>query len=172
MTNSAKPVDDKGGGAFRHNGFRNPCRAPTLASQLGATRLQHGQRTSARATERTRQFRRRCGNYGIDSPNERRQIETTGRQSRELFRPVAARRARSRRHASGVGMRSYDEVEMSGVSQVYRFLVDADPLAARRIFQMYIAGELPPEMLALCRRRVQEDHSHSRSNGDPEAPEA
>jgi hypothetical protein len=156
MTNSAKPVDDKGGGAFRHNGLRNPCRAPTLASQLGATRLQHGQRTSARATERTRQFRRRCGNYGIDSPNERRQIETTGRQSRELFRPVAARRARSRRHASGVGMRSYDEVEMSGVSQVYRFLVDADPLAARRIFRCTSRASCRQKCLlyaaAVCRR--------------------
>ena len=71
-------------------------------------------------------------------------------------------------------MRSYDEVEMSGVQPSVPFSgrVDADPLAARRIFQIYIAGELPPEMLALCRRRVQEDHSHSRSNGDPEAPTA
>jgi hypothetical protein len=193
MTNAAKSVDDKGaervmmpitstkgGRSWLYAGSsrlpdrwsaepRCETRTERRPSRLNCAPLGFN---FARPVHRRRQFQRQCGNYGIDSPNERRQIETTGRQSRELFRPVAARRARSRRYASGVGMRSYDEVEMSGVSQVYRFLVDADPLAARRIFQMYIAGELPPEMLALCRRRVQEDHSHSRSNGDPEAPAA
>jgi hypothetical protein len=160
MTNAAKSVDDKGaervmmpitstkgGRSWLYAGSsrlpdrwsaepRCETRTERRPSRLNRAPLGFSMAKGnfARPAHRRRQFQRQCGNYGIDSPNERRQIETTGRQSRELFRPVAARRARSRRYASGVGTS-----ERCGVSQVY------------------IAGELPPECLlyaAAVRRRT------------------
>jgi hypothetical protein len=44
--------------------------------------------------------------------------------------------------------------------QVYRFILRAmqgDTAVARALFQQYLAGELPEELLALSRRCVQED---------------